>query len=165
MLAEYRPQTVWSPPLDAVQVVSLRYGQARNPFTLEKGEAEGWQAVGKPDVKLNEATVNDTLAALSGLKLERYAADKDADLKLFGLAAPELVLEAATRSGKRTLQIGGFVGESKARYARLPDRPGVFVIDETTATRLVRDLSAFTQPVGKDLLNHRGTEGAEKRSE
>jgi len=66
VLAEYRPQTVWSPPLDAVQIVSLRYGQARNPFTLEKGEAEGWQAVGKPGVKLNESTVNDTLAALAG---------------------------------------------------------------------------------------------------
>jgi Domain of unknown function (DUF4340) len=116
-------------------------------------------------VKLNEATVNDTLAALSGLKLERYAVDKDAELKLFGLQTPELVLEAATRSGKRTLQIGGFVGESKARYARLPDRPGVFVIDEATASRLVRDLSAFTRPVGKALLNHRGTKGAEKKSE
>lgn len=165
VLAEYRPQTVWSPPLDAVQVVSLRYGQARNPFTLEKGEGETWQAVGKSDVKLNEATVNDTLAALSGLKLERYAVDKDADLKLFGLASPELVLEAATRSGKRALQIGGFVGESKARYARLPDKPGVFVLDEATAARLVRDLSAFTRPPGKELLNDRGPAGAEKTSE
>ncbi|HZY85033.1 MAG TPA: DUF4340 domain-containing protein, partial [Gemmataceae bacterium] len=164
VLAEYRPQTVWSPPLDAVQIVSLRYGQARNPFTLEKGEAEGWQAVGKPGVKLNEAAVNDTLAALAGLKLERYAVDKDGDLKLFGLKEPELVLEAATRSGKRALQIGGFVGESKARYARLPDKPGVFVLDAATAARIVRDLSAFTRAPEKDNLNHRGTEGTEKKN-
>ncbi len=164
VLAEYRPQAVWSPPLDAVQVVSLRYGQARNPFTLEKGEGEAWQAAGKPDVKLNEATVNDTLAALSGLKLERYAVDKDGDLKLFGLKEPELVLEAATRSGKRALQIGGFVGESKARYARLPDKPGVFVLDEATASRLVRDLNAFTRPPQKELSNRRGTD-TEKKSE
>jgi hypothetical protein len=164
VLAEYRPQTVWSPPLDAVQIVSLRYGQARNPFTLEKGEAEGWQAVGKPGVKQNEAAVNDTLAALAGLKLERYAVDKDGDLKLFGLKEPELVLEAATRSGKRALQIGGFVGESKARYARLPDKPGVFVLDAATAARIVRDLSAFTRAPEKDNLNHRGTEGTEKKT-
>jgi hypothetical protein len=147
VLDEYRPRTVWTPPLDAVQVESLNYRYARNPFRLEKSDST-WQAVGKPDAKINAATVEDTLAALAGLKLSRYAVDKGANLALFGLDKPELVLEAATRSGKRVLHIGNAEGDSKRRYARVPDsgRDDVFVLDEETCERLLRDLNGFGKP-------------------
>jgi hypothetical protein len=147
VLEEYRPRTVWTPPLDAVQIESLRYGYAKNPFVLEKAES-GWQAVGKPDAKISAATVEDTLAALAGLKLTRYAVDKGANLALFGLDKPELMLEIATRSGKRVLHIGNPEGNSKRRYARVPDkdRSDVFVLDEATCERILRDLNAFGKP-------------------
>ncbi len=147
VLDEYRPRTVWTPPVDAVQVESLNYRYARNPFLLEKIES-GWQAVGKSEAKINTATVEDTLAALAGLKLSRYAVDKGANLALFGLDKPELVLEVATRSGKRVLHIGNTEGASKRRYARIPepDRSDVFVLDEATCERILRDLNAFSKP-------------------
>jgi hypothetical protein len=147
VLDEYRPRTVWTPPLDAVEIESLNYRYQRNPFRLEKA-GTAWQAVGKPDAKINTATVEDTLAALAGLKLSRYAVDKGANLALFGLDKPELVLEVATRSGKRVLHVGNIEGSSKGRYARLPDsdRSDVFVLDEETCVRLLRDLSAFGRP-------------------
>jgi hypothetical protein len=148
VLAEYRPRTVFTPPIDAAQVDALRYEQARNPFVLEKTGGD-WQAPGKPDVKINKATVEDTLGALAGLKLDHYAVDKGANLVLFGLDKPEVVLEVASRSGKRVLHIGGREGGSKRRYARLPesDRSDVFVLDEATCDRLLRDLTAFTKPL------------------
>jgi hypothetical protein len=147
VLDEYRPRTVWTPPLDAVQVESLNYRYARNPFRLEKVES-AWQAVGKPDAKVNTTTVEDTLAALAGLKLSRYAMDKGANLALFGLDKPELVLEVATRSGKRVLHVGNTEGNSNRHYARIPDsdRGDVFVLDEETCARIVRDLNAFGKP-------------------
>ncbi len=147
VLDEYRPRTVWTPSLDAVQIESLRYGYAKNPFVLEKVESN-WQAAGKPDAKISTATVEDTLAALAGLKLSRYAVDKGANLALFGLDKPHLVLEIATRSGKRVLHIGNTEGASKRHYARIPDpdRSDVFVLDEATCERIVRDLNVFGKP-------------------
>ena len=100
-----------------VEIESLNYRYSRNPFLLEKA-GTAWQAVGKADTKINSATVEDTLAALAGLKLSRYIVDKGANLALFGLDKPELILEAATRSGKRTLHIGNVEGSSKGRYAQ-----------------------------------------------
>jgi hypothetical protein len=97
VLAEYRTTDVWATPPDAFQVESLRYGYAKDPFVLEKGPG-GWQVSGKPGVKLSQEAVNDTLAALGGLKLARYVVDKGADPKLFGLDAPYLTLEVATRA-------------------------------------------------------------------
>ena len=95
VLEEYRPRTVWMPPLDAAQVESLNYRYVRNPYLLEKAESN-WQVVGKPDTKINASTVEDTLGALASLKLSRYVVDKDANLTLFGLDKPTLILEAAT---------------------------------------------------------------------
>ena len=153
VLDEYRPRTVWTPPLDAVEIESLNYRYNRTPFLLEKA-GTAWQAVGKPDAKINAATVEDTLAALAGLKLSRYAVDKDANLALFGLDKPALILEIATRSGKRVLQIGNVEGSSKGRYARLAsgDHGGVFVLDEETCVRLLRDLSAFGRPPARSAV-------------
>jgi hypothetical protein len=148
VMGEFRPRAVWATPPDAAQVDSLRYGFARKPFTLERGAGGDWQVAGEPDAKVNATAVNETLSALAGLKLARYAVDKGADPGLFGLDKPELTLEVATRTGKHTLQVGGFVGESKDRYARVPEpgRTDVFVLDEATCARIVRDLAAFTRP-------------------
>jgi len=54
----------------------------------------------------------------------------------------------ATRSGNRVLHIGNAEGDSKRRYARLPDAKdsGVFVLDEATCERIMRDLNAFGKP-------------------
>jgi hypothetical protein len=146
-LGEFRPRAVWTPSVDAFQVESVRYGYARNPFLLHKTDS-GWEISGKPDLKVNTDTVNETLAALAGLKLARYAVDKGADLKLFGLDHPDLVLEVATRNGKRTLEVGALEGGSRRRYARVPtkDRSDVFVLDEGDLTRILRDAAAFTKP-------------------
>ncbi|HXG13192.1 MAG TPA: DUF4340 domain-containing protein [Gemmataceae bacterium] len=146
LLAEYRSRSVWPMSLDAAQVETVTYRTPRGSFTLEKVDGV-WQAAGKPDMKLNAQTVNETLAALAGLRVVRYVQDTDTDLNLYGLEPPEVVVEAETRTGKRLLHLGRPEGESKRRYARLPDkgRPGVFVIAEADAEVLVRDLTAFTR--------------------
>jgi len=149
-LAEFRARTVWPMPLDAFQVDSVHYGYAKNPFVLRKTETGAWEVEGKMDLKPNTATVNETLAALAGLKVSHYVVDKGADFKLFGLEPPELVIEITTRTGKRTLHIGRAEGDSKRLYARIPDkdRSDVFVIDEADAAKILRDAAAFTKAPG-----------------
>src|SRR5205823_13823745 len=111
-LAEFRTRAVWTPPLDVSQVESIHFGHAKNPFTLERTET-GWQVAGKPDAKINAATVSETLAALRALQVSRYVVDKGADFKLYGLDPAELEIEVTTRMGKRTLLIGAPEGESQ----------------------------------------------------
>jgi hypothetical protein len=146
-VGEFRPRAVWDPPLDAAQVESLHFGNPRGPFTLERADG-GWQVAGKPELKVNAETVNDALAALANLKVVRYVVDQGADPKLFGLDSPRLVLEVATRSGKRTLEVGAQEGGTRAHYARVAggSRGGVFVLGGADCAGLLRDAAAFTQP-------------------
>jgi hypothetical protein len=146
LLGELRKRAVFEPPLTAADVGSLRFVSARNPFTLERAGAD-WHVAGMPEAKVDTAAVNDTLAALAKLKVAYYAIDKDADLKLYGLDAPELTLEATGPAGKRTLQIGAAVGATKQRYARVPapGRSDVFVLDEADVAKLLRDVKAFVK--------------------
>jgi hypothetical protein len=150
VLAEYRTRTVWPTPLDAAQVESVRFGYGRNAFTLTKVD-NLWQVVGKPGELVNIAAVNETLDALSRLRVERYVLDKGADPKLYGLEPPELTIDLQTPTGRRTLQIGRTEGESKRYYARVPDkdRSDVFVLSEAEGARIVRDLHAFTEKTPK----------------
>ena len=73
--------------------------------------------------------------------------DKGADLKLYGLEPPELVIEAIAPGGSRTLQIGRAEGDSKRFYARVAveDRSDVFVISETDAAKL--ELPRYTAEI------------------
>jgi hypothetical protein len=149
---EFRPRDVWKTPLDALAIETLRFGYPEAPFTLVKGLDGNWQVADKPKDELSKEAVNETLSTLAGLKLERYAIDKGGDLKLFGLEKPALVLQITTGTGQRALQLGNNVGESKARYARLPDAEGVFVLDEATTTKLfrrVKDFAAKAKPPTK----------------
>jgi hypothetical protein len=144
-LAEYRSRTLWTAPLDAAQADLLSYKHGDKSFVLEKGTV-GWQVAGKTDVKIDTKAVNAALAALAGLKPERFVVDKDADLKLYGLDPPELVIEAQTPNGRRLLHVGRIEGDSKRYYARVPtkDSTSVFVISEADAAKLVRQLAGFT---------------------
>jgi hypothetical protein len=73
--------------------------------------------------------------------------DKGADLALYGLDKPQLILEVQTPTGKRVLHVGRPEGESKRYYALTPDRnkDAVFVLSEADGTKIVRDLAGFTQ--------------------
>jgi hypothetical protein len=144
LFAEYRKRDAWNPSLDSAQADRLTYTRGGSSFTLEKVDGT-WRLEGKPDAKIKSEAVSDALAAIAGLKAERYVVDKGADLKLYGLEPPELVIEVQTPSGRRVLHVGRPEGGSKRYYARVPDKErDVFVIAEADAARIVRDLPAFT---------------------
>jgi hypothetical protein len=144
-LAEYRTRAVFKENIDPAQVEAVRFGYRKGPFELKKVNG-AWEVAGQPGVKLNLPAVNDALAVLRDLKAERYVKDAGAQLKLFGLDPPELVLTVTTPAGAQTLHVGGLEGTSRRRYARRParDRGDVFVLDEQASAKLVRDLPGFS---------------------
>jgi hypothetical protein len=148
-LGEYRSRSVWT-ALDASQVEALSYNQANHSFRLEKVDND-WRATAKPDVKVKQEAVRETLDALAGLRAVRYVEDKGDNLKLYGLEPPQLVVEVQTRDGRRSLQIGRPEGDSKRYYARVAEgnQSPVFVVAEVDAARIVRPLAAFNQDTAK----------------
>jgi hypothetical protein len=144
LAAEYRPRAVFKDNVDPAQIESVRFGYRKGAFELKKVD-NGWEVVGQPDEKVDTKRVTDTLAVLRDLKLERYVKDSGAQLKLYGLDPPELVLRVTTPSGSHTLEIGGLEGTSKRRYARVPvkGQTSVFVLDEVASSKLFRDLAGL----------------------
>lgn len=147
-LSEFRDRTVWDTPLDAAQVDVLRLTRGGKTLVLRR-EGDAWKAEGEPKAKPNTETVNDTIAALTGLKLAHYAVDKGGDFKLFGLEPPASVVEAEAAGRTMVLHLGGREGDSKRAYARVPekDRTDVLVLTEKDTERLTRDLKALEKPL------------------
>jgi hypothetical protein len=143
VVAEYRKRDIWT-GLDAAQVERTSFGFSQNPFVLEKVD-NNWHVAGKPAVPIKTEKVTETLDALSRLKAERYVVDQGADLKLYGLDPPQLTLEIQSPTGKKTLQVGRAEGNTKNYYARVlePNRSDVFLIGETDAAKILRQVADF----------------------
>ncbi len=144
VLGEYRKRAVWS-DLDASQIESVVVSSGASNFVLRK-DGDKWTDPAKPTDPIDAAKVTETLAALAGLKAERFVADKDANLSLYGLASPSRVIVVTPKGGaSKTLQLGGPEGSSggKRVYAKLPDQPAVFVLSEADTAKLTRDRPAF----------------------
>jgi hypothetical protein len=133
--------------LDAAGVETLVYSLGDQTLVMQKVK-DSWQAPGRAEQQVNAAVVNDIIAALAGLKVERYVADKGADLKLYGLQPAQRTIVARTRTGvTATLYLGKAEDGSKRVYGRIldPNRTDVFVLSEADSNRLVKELTAFTK--------------------
>ena len=149
LLGEYRKRTVWS-GVDAAQVQSFVVSVGETNFQFRKA-GQAWIDPTKTDDIPDVAIITDTLSALAGLKAERYVADKDANLKLFGLDKPSQVIVLAQQGGATfTLQLGGEVGGTNGKqvYAKVGDakRTDVVVLSEEDTGKLRRDRAKY---VGK----------------
>jgi hypothetical protein len=146
LLGEYRKRTLWS-GIEAPAIETLGYSVGDQTIVLQKAN-ETWQVAGRPEEKLNLDVVNDVLAAIPGLKVDRFVSDKGADLKQYGLQPPERTIVVRTRTGAMaTLYLGKTEEGSKRVYGRIldPNRSDVFLVSEADAARLVKDLKAFAK--------------------
>lgn len=143
--AEYRQRGVW-PPFDPANVDRLTISAGSESFKMERGDG-GWRVVGMEERKVNQATINDTLAALAGLRADRFAEDKDADPRLYGLDNPRRKISLELRTETRVLELGNPESGSRRIYARVgqPDRTDVFILSAADTERLIRSLDAFTK--------------------
>lgn len=146
VLAEFRKRDVWK-DLDASIISSVVVSAGGGNFVLQKTPA-GWADPAKPADPIDAAKVTELIGALPILRAERFAADKDAKLELYGLAKPRRVVVVTQRNGvSKTLQIGSDVGGTggKQVYARVdePGRTDVFVLGEADTAKLMRDRPAY----------------------
>lgn len=144
LLGEYRKRDAWK-DVDASQIAGLAISSGTSQFSLQNSPM-GWGD--RSQDRFDSSAVNETAAALAGLKAERFVADKDAKLDLYGLAKPRRVIVVTQRGQPpKILQIGGDVGGTggKQVYARVeePGRGDVFVLSESDTAKLMRDRAAY----------------------
>ena len=139
LLGEYRERKAWA--LDAAQVGEIAIAGPGGKFTLEKS-GQAWIDPANPADAIDARVVTELLGTLGSLRVERYAVDRNADLKLFGLENPEATLTVVSAGTKHVLEVGGVVGgtNGKQRYARVVDkgRSDVFILAPNDTTRLIR---------------------------
>jgi hypothetical protein len=145
VLAEYRQRKPWE--VDAAQVEAVEIVKSGVTFKLQKA-GPVWIDPEKTTDTLNGGAVNELLGTLGALRVERYACDKDADPKLYGLENPEEKIAITSQGGMRKiLEIGSVVGgtDGKQRYARVIDKDSsdVFVLTVADTTRLTRDRALY----------------------
>jgi hypothetical protein len=145
VLAEYRQRKPWE--VDVAQVEGVEIAKGSTKFDLQKSGPIWIDPAMKTDA-IDVRVVNELLGALGALKVERYAADKDADPKLYGLENPDEKLTVSLPNGmKRVLEIGAVVGgtDGKQRYARIVDKDhsDVFVLTAADTMRLTRDRTSY----------------------
>ncbi|MGL6076523.1 MAG: DUF4340 domain-containing protein [Fimbriiglobus sp.] len=148
VLAEYRKRAIFA-DVDASQIDNITITNANGPNTVFQKIGAIWSDPAKPMERLDTTKINELLAAVAGLKAERYAADTKPDLKLFGLEKPSRVIVVSGRNGQTTsLAIGGPEGTSSGKqvYAKVsdPTRPEVFVLSEADTAKLSRSRADFT---------------------
>ncbi len=146
VLGEYRKREVWK-GLDASAIDMLVVSVEKNNFLFQKSPM-GWRDPQKPMDAIDPAKVNEVVGALPLLKAERYVADKDAKLELYGLAKPRRKIVVSQRAtGAMTLEIGSDVAGSDGKqvYARVaePGNTAVFVLSAADTALLMRDRPAF----------------------
>jgi hypothetical protein len=145
VLAEYRRRAVWS-GVDASQVDAVAISSGAAQLGLRKLGAL-WVDSGATNAPIDPAKVSEFLDALAGLKAERYVADRNADLKLYGLAPPERTIVLTTKSGAKTLHLGRAEGGAAGNgvYARVdePGRTDVFLLSKADTAKLLRDRAGF----------------------
>jgi len=143
LLGEFRKRAVWT-GVDASQINLLAVSEGKTNFVLRKA-GPVWADPEKLTDAFDAAKVTEMLAALAQLKAERYVADKDANLELYGLKEPKRVIVLSMQDGKvtKSLQIGGEVGGSNGKqvYAKVnePGRTDVFALTEADTAKLTRD--------------------------
>ena len=148
LLGEFRKRAAWT-GVDASQVNLLAISEGKTNFVLRKAGPIWADPEILTDV-YDAAKVTEMLAALAQLKAERYVADKDANLELYGLKEPKRVIVLSMQEGKvtKSLQLGGEVGGSggKQVYAKVnePGRTDVFVLSEADTAKLMRDRAGLT---------------------
>lgn len=144
LLAEFRRRALWG-NLDVAQAetVIINSGSG-SPIVINKTEA-GWQFADGSSQSVNAETVSSLLAAMAGLKVERFVVDRQGDRKLYGLDPANRVIVVKTRTGgMTTLHLGRMEGDSQRIYAAIPGGDGaIALLSEADSGKLMRPVQEF----------------------
>ena len=136
-----------------VRKIELRRG---NVFQVVQVEENGLFRPGiGQDGELVQGVVDNILAEVSGLRVDRFMTEEAEDLAEFGLdnAVATLTLGLSGGAGiSKTLAFGSEVDDPKGVYAMIRGQDAVFVLPLSTRDRLLSDLLVVPESITEEFL-------------
>lgn len=141
--AEMRNRSVLRLLAADVDAVTITAGQESLRLVREKGT---WTYPADPYVKIDGEKVAAFLDQFKDVQAEKFVGASGANPAAFGLQAPAVVFECATKSGVKRLSLApaGPAG-AKTRYAQAAGVEGVFVVGADLPDKLAKGLKDFKQ--------------------
>ena len=107
----------------------IRISGKDKPPVLMKKDGE-WRILEPIQADVDHTAVQGFLRSVANLETQRDIADKVEDLKPFGLDEPALTIRFRIGDTEKELLLGGNNPTGDARYAKLGDKPAVFLVGE-----------------------------------
>ena len=141
---------------DAIDQVTVR--AASNERTTVVKKANTWEVTQPLAVKADEAELSGITSNLASLEVQRVIDDHPTDLKQYSLDPARIEVDVKAGGKESTLLVGQKTPTGSDLYAKLPDKPRVFLIPsylETTFNRTTFDLRDKTVlAFDRDKVDH-----------
>lgn len=143
----YLPDELWSIPREEIASIQGQKGQEK-PYQL-KSVDDSWQMVAPfKTTDVDVMGINTLLEELKALRVERYVSHTPDNLKEKGLEKPYLRFNIQpSKENEKPIEvlIGNKIKDDTGRYAKMSDRPEVFILNTETLTKIDK--------AGTDLLD------------
>ncbi|MBM4096446.1 MAG: DUF4340 domain-containing protein [Planctomycetes bacterium] len=141
---EYRWRSLFFTPVDAAVIKELRAQPGQGELVALSRREGPWKRTDKADAKVDPATVDETVRAITRLRFVRFEKDSGGADAAYGLDKP--FLQVALNK-QPILRIGAEVPGGKDRYARIERQPGeIFVIAAADVELLARKADDYAKP-------------------
>ena len=141
---EYRWRSLFFSPVDPAVIKELRVQPQEGPVVALSRRDGPWKRTDKADAKVDAATVDETVRAITRLRFVRFEKDAGAPDAAYGLDKP---FAQVALNRQPILRVGGLVPGTKDRYARIERQPGeVFVVAAADLELLGRSADDYAKP-------------------
>lgn len=126
----FRSRELFALKPDNIGLMTVQIARAA-PTALVRNEQGAWELVGDPEFRLDQATINERLATLLGLRIEDYVDLNPRDLNEFGLDSPRIkfTITSKDKTKTETLEVGSSQGDAGSiSFARSSSDKGVFTV-------------------------------------
>jgi hypothetical protein len=124
---------------DLVQADRLRITHGAKVVELKKDKDNNWDLLKPASGKADSMKVRDVLTAANDLKIDKFETDHPTDLKIYGLASPNAVLEidsSQAHSNDQVLYLGRNKLKTTDVFAQLKGQETVFLIPQSFSKSL-----------------------------
>ena len=141
---------------DKIDQVTVK-AAAGDRTTVQK-QGDGWQITQPAAVAADSGEISGITSNLASMEVQRVVDEKPTDLKQYGLEPPRIEVAFKTGGTERTVLLGAKSPTGSDLYAKLPDKPRVFLVPsfiEANFNKSTFDLRDKTiLKVDRDKLDH-----------
>jgi hypothetical protein len=126
---------------DKIDIVTVKSDKGET--TTARRQGTGWQLTRPVATGADESEISGITSNLASMEVQRVVDDQPGDLKQYGLDPPRIDVTFASGGKDRRILFGQKTPTGSDMYAKLPDKPRVFLIPsflETTFNKSPFDL-------------------------